>query len=83
MQRVLQLVFQFFSCKMLVWNTLHSKFPKQSSKTLYFFLRKKSQEDGFYNIMSVLLVDLARAYWEPQLRRDQQQMIKAHFKPVL
>lgn len=79
MQRVLQLVLKFSSSKMLQWNPLNSKFLK-SLRMLWFCLGKKSQEDGSYNIMSVLPLVLARPHQEPQPCRDQQQRKKSHFE---
>lgn len=46
----------------------------------WFCLGKKSQEDGSYEIMSVLPLALARPYQEPQPCREQQQQKKAHFE---
>lgn len=42
--------------------------------------KKKSQEDGSHNIVSVLPLVLARSYQEPQPCREQQQRKKAHFQ---
>lgn len=47
---------------------------------LFFSLGKKSQEDGSYNIMSVVPLILGRPYQEPKPWRIQQQKKKAHFE---